>query len=615
MLSSLRTVKYLALTAALVATTPFDAWAGTTDVYVTNSSNGDILKVDFDDPGTPTQLVNADNRSDLNGLFVRDDGLDGVHLVICETQTGKIWFYDTEPLGQVTGELITEGFIALPDGVSAAAGGDLFVINSGSGNAPDKNRELWTIRRDCPSCPGDYNSVPELIDGDVPADLLEATLVLTFTPDTGPLQAGDVLVLSRQPAKVWRYPGGAAPRDAAPFIDEGDDDLPAGSEPTGFSFSSNGDLLISTLGGNILRFDPSGARLSPDFANDLGNGKFKITVGSQDGEARAFVTNRNGGEVLRLRVEEDGTGTLLDTVTSGLQFPIGVGIASASASPTLPGTGVQVQPASSSEIRFEEVTVSGLTNSRIILFADPGPGRDRDLSEVPGLLETTGLPDRTIPSFVNAFDLDGQPTFLMHVLDTTAQFEVTFQHLVREQVLGFDTSCVDLTDPFDPINPSPTQQRLFHATDADDDPVVEGDSFFDISTGCSSSLGRGWDASGFLTGWDSRTPLEIAGAKLDALSQALSDDDPGQGGLSGFIARRTLRRLTNAIAAARRSFDRGDYDSAMSRLDDLIATVLNNPQSIDDSSRNVSGELVARAESANYMICGATTPDCNRLLP
>ena len=40
-----------------------------------------------------------------------------------------------------------------------------------------------------------------------------------------------------------------------------------------------------------------------------------------------------------------------------------------------------------------------------------------------------------------------------------------------------------------------------------------------------------------------------------------------------------------------------------------------NPNAFDNSARNVAGELVARGDSARFMVCGATVPQCNRTLP
>ena len=84
--------------------------------------------------------------------------------------------------------------------------------------------------------------------------------------------------------------------------------FPPGAVPNGLAIGPDGNLLISTGGGIILRFAPDGTRLMPDFANGLGNGKFKIEVAPDAGAFKAYVADRNGAELLRFNFEPDGTG-------------------------------------------------------------------------------------------------------------------------------------------------------------------------------------------------------------------------------------------------------------------------------------------------------------------
>ena len=60
-------------------------------------------------------------------------------------------------------------------------------------------------------------------------------------------------------------------------------------------------LLISTGGGSVLRYTfPGGVpcRVN-DFADGLGNGKFKVKTGWQNHQANAFVANNNGGNIIQ----------------------------------------------------------------------------------------------------------------------------------------------------------------------------------------------------------------------------------------------------------------------------------------------------------------------------
>lgn len=136
--------------------------------------------------------------------------------------------------------------------------------------------------------------------------------------------------------------------------------------------------------------------------------------------------------------------------------------------------------------------------------------------------------------------------------------------------------------------------------------LVEGSTFTDISSGCGSNVGKTWGFSLFLTGRDTRPTSEIAGFKLTTLRTALTTSS--NGGLSGFIAKAVQRSLVKTLDGAVRLFEAGNYAKAIGRLDSFVATVNANPGSFDDSSRNVSGELVARAESAIYIIGKLQTP-------
>jgi hypothetical protein len=67
--------------------------------------------------------------------------------------------------------------------------------------------------------------------------------------------------------------------------------------------------------------------------------------------------------------------------------------------------------------------------------------------------------------------------YLVYAGSSTAGFfGYEIEHHIEENQLGFDTSCTGGVQP-----------RTYWAPDADDPPIVEGDFFADISTGCGAT--------------------------------------------------------------------------------------------------------------------------------
>jgi hypothetical protein len=159
------------------------------------------------------------------------------------------------------------------------------------------------------------------------------------------------------------------------------------------------------------------------------------------------------------------------------------------------------------------------------------------------------------------------------------------------------------------------QPRTFYGTDADDPAIVEGAALTDISTGCASNIGRGGQTSVIVTGWDDRDPSDTAAEKLALLGAALGGKDPKQGGLAPYVSKKTLKKLSKELNDAVKAFGRGKTAKAMEELQEFVDIVRCHPGDFDNSARNVSGELVARGDSALFMVCGAAVPQCNRTLP
>src|SRR5688572_6443547 len=122
-------------------------------VYSANSSNGQIVLVTFDPPGTTVVNTDANQRTSLRALAIRDDGVDGIHLIVCDTNGGEVVFYgDAAGNGEVVASAEDDG-PALPDGVSIDSDGNLALVTSGPGNSGAKTAQVWVVLRD-PACDG-----------------------------------------------------------------------------------------------------------------------------------------------------------------------------------------------------------------------------------------------------------------------------------------------------------------------------------------------------------------------------------------------------------------------------------------------------------------------------
>jgi uncharacterized repeat protein (TIGR01451 family) len=266
------------------------------------------------------------------------------------------------------------------------------------------------------------------------------------------------------------------------------------------------------------------------------------------------------------------------------------------------GANVHIRPAPEVALTFDNVTTAGLTSSLIVEFPDNRTGAvDQDLKAFfpPSSPLHALLPSAIVPSFVTPLGKGGPagpPTFLLALIDTTARFARTAEfHGLEDFRLGWDPPCVDVADP--------TQEpRTFYAREAPkgEPALVEetgfgGPVFVDISSGCGSNKGSGWNFSLYLTARDSRTPINIASYMLTEAQNALSQ-------LGGFITDPTVASgLLTDLQNAAASLATAPATSVVS-VNHFMGLVDGNPAAFVNTTRNVSGELVARALSANYML-------------
>src|SRR4029453_14700842 len=151
------------------------------------------------------------------------------------------------------GQVITNA-IKFPHSVSVGQAGNAFVVS-------ETRREVWLLPKGGP-LRGNYGT-PILLDTVTPSNVLKEAKVVPF--GAGLFQNGDLLVLSRLPAVLYRYPKvtcqpndphctGFGPRQ----VMIPNSAFPAGSEATGFALAPNQDILIALLAGKVLRYNASG---------------------------------------------------------------------------------------------------------------------------------------------------------------------------------------------------------------------------------------------------------------------------------------------------------------------------------------------------------------------
>lgn len=601
-------------------------------VFFTGPDNNISRAVSFGTCSVPGEIAGViqDGGTNFKGIVVRGD----LCLIAANsTQGGGLRMYDpgaATPAARILGPFASFDSVVAVDVDTSE---NLFAVNDDPGG-PDQL--VFVPRNPTPGCTRQGYDPALVLDGQVDgAFVLADVKFVRFAPSGAAYGGGDVLVLVRDAPALLRYRAGvisttiAAKRANLGAPDAAPEATPvissfAGQTPTGFAFAGNGDILVVTLEGSIQRFSPAGILLSSSF-DPLpgGGGANAIAVGTQASDRKVFVTERQGNGVVMF---DEDTGACEGRVVTN--SPHGVGNASLNAKGLVATpqsvTPVTVVPDSSHQITFAKVDVAGATSANIFLFPDPDPysGLDRTVDFSAFM---SGLPQRTIPGHVKAFMRTGAPcpgdgmcpTFMLSVADsTTASFGATQQHHIEENSIGFNTSCYS----GDPSAQAPDleQPRTFYATDANDPAIVEAAAFTDISTGCGSNIGRGSGFSLFLVGWDSRAVATIASEKLTNLKAALNGNDASQGGLAPFIqkgkARNTLNGLLDQAIAAYQS---SQISQALGHLQSFIDAV--NPADFRQcpkgkgQCRDAPGELVARALSAKFMVCGASA-SCQELL-
>jgi hypothetical protein len=192
---------------------------------------------------------------------------------------------------------------------------------------------------------------------------------------------------------------------------------------------------------------------------------------------------------------------------------------------------------------------------------------------------------------------DDSSLFLLFVMSTDVDFdfEKTAELHGLEEQLGFNAGLYECN-----LEPE-MRPRFFYApeTNQGEPPIVENPLFTDITSGCGSHFGRGFDFSTYLTARDTRSLPEIVAFKIQALKEVLN-------GVKG-LKKKDRRDLGRKLDAVTRHIKKDREEAAVAEVDDFIEIV---ERAV---SGRPAGELIARAESLAFFACGATT-NCNRLL-
>lgn len=600
--------------------------------YTLNNTIACVL--DFTSGSTRT-VVNASAGTNFSGLFVLFQGEGsggGLTLVVGNpTQTGSIQVFDCDANGEACQFRAVAATFPQVGGLALDTFGDIAAVNGSA---------LLYVRR-CtngdpdPACASGWGapagpfSVPGVAQ---PIDVrFVSSAIATSTVSGARYQPGDVLVLG--PGQIVAFPAAAlqGPTPSVPATSLVAT-LPAGSTAKGLAlFPKTGEILVATNEGRLLVFDRTGALQGTDFASlggrkgvSLSIGNNNLTVSDPANGSEVFVTTNASGTVQRFVAKRNPNQTLsangsATSIATG-NPPYGVGNATLTDAAWTPTGSSTVNPARGYEILLSGVRSAGFTQSRPYLISAQAVELAGAQKGVSGAItgSMVGLPDafwREVPSYVLPISRTlGGDHYLVYVTNTGVDVYGSIQkHHVHESDNGFaDTDC---------SLPGETDARVFYATDPDDPAIIEDNAvpgagrFVDITIGCGSHFGGGNQFSLFLaSGGDARELGAVVLDKLTNLRSAITGTNALTGGLNPYIIKQStknaiLRLLDNARAA----YDANDPAAAQDDLDEIIQTVTSNPRSfvqcvtVGTSSvcRNTPGQIVSRATSAAFMVCGA----------
>lgn len=612
----------------LSAVAAFAALPSTEVVYVANFAKSNIVRVNFDTGTTEVINKDANKLKKLSALLVINTGT-AINILVCDTGASNLVLYSDVNGAGFTG--IGSVIASFPagdlDGISADASGNLYVVS----RTPGKKKGKWDVSTLARGSTG-YGP-PVVIVGGISSDELEDTKVVRTT--AGKLVKNDLLVVSESPARVLHYRKTGA--TWAPATNPFDPPIPSHTDPEALGFSSDAqglNVLVTTDGGDVLRYDANGGALS-NFVSGLGNGTNRIAVGFQGGQNRAFVTQRNGHNVYAIDILANGTGNPVQSVSQGLTYPDGVSLANGSTSAFLPTSASADTSFDSQDTTFNQVKKAGVADLTCrLLPTDPREYKDaascraacdgycqgsfckRDLRLSELDPSFSGDRDVMIAWHVRSLRIGdpvtGSPQFFFCQGKTTAQFKFASSQVHESQFLNRQPPNPPEPSCTDPITAN--RSMFFWSPIPLEEPTIfehhPRPRFINLSTGCadnSSNRGDVDDYSIMLPAARETLPFcKVADDGLEGLEGALEMPE-----LANFIPAAVRGQLRDKQEDAEEAFEgyvhTGHADKqalAKQRLDEFIAIVEAYLAAIDNAAahRNVSGELIVRARSARYII-------------
>jgi hypothetical protein len=331
------------------------------------NSNGNSLYNVTVTPNTPadsgalitgTAVLNSDAAA--QGSFfavarVPNSVTSAMDLVVADAQNGRVLRYPGP--GPASYAVATPIFTwshqgsgpRYPLSLSSDVAGNLFVVSAG---VPfDTRPALWVLPFNAAT--GAYGA-PILIDNTcgIVTEVLVATTAATPVGTAAPAwNAGDVLVLSNDifNARVMIYSQAAIqsvlanpsrplnnPTSTAigPSLLRGT--LPIGMDIWPADATHGVSLLLTTLGGRVMRFDSASGAMISDFANGLGLGLQRIKVGTYSTLTYAFVSQftPGRGKILQFGAPPaNGANLPLTSLSTGNKDPQGLAVSSAGSVP------------------------------------------------------------------------------------------------------------------------------------------------------------------------------------------------------------------------------------------------------------------------------------------
>jgi hypothetical protein len=490
-----------------------------------------------------------------------------------------------------------------PDGPSLDPGtGDLFVVGRSR-----RHHGLFRLRRD-PAAPGGFRA-PEPVGG---SPLSTAHLVLADTKVVDAageeIAPGDVLVLARRPAALFRFVRSGDGFEPAPRLFTRD--FPANARPTGMTFSvgpSGCEILVSDARGTIHRFDSSGRALASFNEPGAHPGLGQVSASLASGQAVLYASLREG-RVLKFAIGPDGTAgdAAGEAIPATFHRPDGLG--AVAAMPTLAGSHVTVRPAFGLDLRFDQVSEAGFTSAELGFVDQPillGGG------EGGAIVLPSG---NVIPEGVVA-PVGGDPRIPLLRIDTTAVFNGTFRlHGNERALLDEGGGLPELHADESLAQPSELVRWMFAPEIHHGEPPIaecgsQGCQFTDITSGLGSHVGRGWDFSEYLMVRDTRGDnedqeltrirIKVSFLRLTLESERYAELPAGlRAELSGLVDDYAAAMNVNSTAAT----GTPNPASASQILDQFAQAVLEArlPNSAPD---NFEGELLARARTLKFSTC------------